>query len=543
VSRTAQTTEPGKDGVSHGPQHLGRHFRTVSIATAISRVTGFIRDCINGQLFGAGWISDSYFMAIRIPSMLRDLFAEGALSSAFIPTFSRSLEKEGQEDAWKLMTQVFTLLLLVVGLIVGLGILFTPSVVNLIAHGFLSNPEKFRLTVALTRVLFPVLMFVSLAALWMGCLNAHHKFNVPAFAPVAMNVTLILAGAYLLYFRPATTELEELSNMRSWTLATTVGMLFQWLVQVPSLRKLGWSFRFSFPPTHPGVFEMLVLMAPAVISQSVLQVNLLIDQFFASYLPHGGISCLYYGNRLMQLPYGVFGVSIATVVFPLLSRQAAKGDRAAMQTTLSRAIEAAAFITIPCMVGLALTAEPITVLAFQRGKFDAQATALVTQATALYVSGLFFYSSNKILVPTFYALQRPKWPLNAALCAMGADLFLNLAAFLFIDDMHLRFLALPTATIFSGFVNFSLLMVGLRRYEMRFDYRDLFRELGKVLAATAIMAVAVWGTLKGMDHWTLPGMKVWKVFLPIAIGVGLYFYLSSVFACRGRLWIRHKGSV
>jgi len=480
-------------------------------------------------------------MAIRIPSMLRDLFAEGALSSAFIPTFSRSLQKGDSEDAWDLMNQVFTLLLLVVGLLVGLGILFAPAVVDLIAHGFLSTPEKYNLTVALTRMLFPILMFVSMAALWMGCLNAHHKFNIPAFAPVAMNLTLILAGAYLLYFQHADTQEKELSNMRFWTIATTVGMLFQWLIQVPSLRKLGWRFRLIFPPTHPGVFEMLVLMAPAVISQSVMQVNFLINQFFGSYLPHGDLSCLYYGNRLMQLPYGVFGVAIATVVFPLISRQAAQGDRAAVQNTLSRAVEAAAFITIPCTVGLVLTAEPITVLAFQRGKFDATATALVTQATILYVIGLFFYSSNKILVPSFYALQKSKWPLAAALAAMAADFILNLSAFWFIDDMHLRFLALPAATILSGFVNFALLLYGLHRYEIRFDYKDLSRELGKVLAATAVMGLAVYGVLQGIRPFAWPGMKIWRVLLPVAVGTILYFLLVQLLDCRGRQWIRSKG--
>jgi putative peptidoglycan lipid II flippase len=390
-------------------------------------------------------------------------------------------------------------------------------------------------------MLFPVLMFVSLAALWMGCLNAHHKFNIPAFAPVAMNVTLILAGAYLLYFQPAATQAEELSNMRFWTVATTVGMLLQWLIQVPSLHKLGWKFHPSWPPTHPGVFEMLALMAPAVISQSVMQVNFLINQFFASYLPNGDVSCLYYGNRLMQLPYGVFGVSIATVVFPLVSRQAAQGDHDAVQNTLSRALEAAAFIIIPCTLGLVLTAEPITVLAFQRGKFDAVATALVTQATALYVMGLFFYSSNKILVPSFYALKKPRWPLHAAIVAMSADFILNVSAFLFIKDMHLRFLALPAATILSGFVIFALLFYGLHRYGIHFAYREMFRETAKVLAATAVMGLAVYGTLMGMAPYHWPGMKVWNVFLPIAVGVCLYFFLARLLDCKGYQWIRSKG--
>ena len=536
-----QETDKLAERPSDPGNQLGRHFRTVSLATSVSRITGFVRDSINGALFGAGWVSDSYFMAIRIPSMLRDLFAEGALSSAFVPTFSTALKKGGSEEAWDLMTQVLNLLLLVVGILVGLGILFAPAVVSVIARGFLDQPDKFALTVHLTRILFPVLMFVSLAALWMGCLNAQNKFAVPAFAPVAMNLTLIAAGLYLRYFHAAVDVQGELRNMSLWAGATTLGMALQWAVQIPALRNLGWSFKWHWPPTHPGVFEMMSLMAPAILSQSAMQFNILINQFFASYLPNGDLSCLYYGNRLMQLPYGVFGVSIATVVFPLVSRHAAEGNRGAFQETLSRALEAAAFITLPCTLGLILTAAPITVLAFQHGRFDPSSTARVTEATMLYVAGLFFFSSNKIMIPPFYALRKSRWPLISASASVAADFILNFSTFRYVDDMHLRFLALPAATSLAAVVNFAMLQTGLHRYGIRLEYRAIGLEVLRILSATVVMGLAVWGTLTLMDPWSLPWMKVWRVFLPITLGAGVYFIAAKSFKCRSLAWVRSRG--
>src|SRR6202789_3476232 len=236
------------------------HFRLVSVATAISRVTGFFRDQLNSWIFGAGLVSDSYFAALRIPNLLRDLFAEGALSSAFIPTLSKSLEKEKVEETWKLISQVFTLLLVIVGLVVAAGILVAPYIVRVVAPGFLGDPDKFALTVNLTRILFPVLLFVSMAALWMGTLNAHDRFLAPAFAPVAMNITLIFAGLYLFYSGSAS-AMDDIQKIHIWTLATTGGFLFQWLVQIPAGNRLGGRIRLLWPPNHPGIGEMLFLLA------------------------------------------------------------------------------------------------------------------------------------------------------------------------------------------------------------------------------------------------------------------------------------------
>src|SRR5579871_3795269 len=381
VADEATPTIPPAKGKGHS---LGRHFRLVTLATGTSRIAGYLRDTLNAKLFGAGLVSDSYFMAVRIPSLLRDLFAEGALSNAFVPALSARLEKGQEMEAWELMSQVFTLLCLVTGGLTLLGILFAPQVVWVIAQGFVGHPDKFQLTVSLTRILFPVLSCVSLAALWMGALNSLHRFTAPAFAPVFMNLAQIVMGILLVKVWPSTTPEEEIRNVHLWAVSMTLGMLLQWLSQVPDGLKAGIRLRWSWPPNHPGLGEMWKLLAPAIVSQSVLQVNLLVNQFFASFLATGYVTYLYYGNRLFQLPYGVLGISIATITFPLLARQSSGGQMSEFSKTLDKALATSFFLMAPCTVGIWIVAQPACRLAFQYGKFSPEATSLSAEATALY---------------------------------------------------------------------------------------------------------------------------------------------------------------
>ncbi len=513
------------------------HFRIVSVATSISRVTGFFRDQLNSWIFGAGLVSDSYFAALRIPNLLRDLFAEGALSSAFIPTLSKSLEKEKVEETWKLISQVFTLLLLIVGLVVAAGIFAAPWIVRMVAPGFLGDPAKFELTVNLTRILFPVLLFVSMAALWMGTLNSHDKFLAPAFAPVAMNITLILAGLYLFYWPSMRDNADEIQKIHIWTAATTVGFFLQWLVQVPAARGLGGRFKLIWPPTHPGIAEMLFLLAPAVISLSVTQVDFLLNQIFASFLKTGSITCLNYGNRLMQLPYGVFGVSIATVVLPLMSRQMADGDEKGFGDTLTHAIGAAAFIMIPSTVGLCIISLPICRLAFQHGHFTEESTLMVADATCFYVAGLFAHAGIKITAQAFYPLRKPKWPFWAAVINMISTALLNLAALVFLTDPYQKFLALPLATTVGVFFTFFFLFYGLSRYGVKFEFKFIFKEIFKIILASFGMGLAAWWTLRLLIQQDVPFGKVLDVFIPIIVGAAVYFILAKLIRCESFEWI------
>ncbi len=507
----------------------------VTFATTVSRVTGFVRDQLNAALFGAGWMSDAYFMAIRIPSLLRDLFAEGALSNAFVPAFTSRLND--RKDAWKLASQVFTLLMVATGLLSALGILLAPQIVWIIAHGFIPNLDKFSLTIELTRILFPVLAFVSLAALWMGTLNSLYKFTWPAFAPVFMNLTQIAAGFLLLKVWKATTPDEELRNVRLWAASMTLGMLLQWLVQVPAAIRQGAKFRWIWPPNHPGVKEMLRLMGPAVVSQSVLQVNLLVNQFFASFLATGFVTYLYYGNRLFQLPFGILGVSLSTVLFPLLSRLLSEGKKEEFGQTLSRGLSAGLFMMIPCTVGIWITAQAACLLAFQHGRFTPEASQATAEATAIYALGLVGYTGVKILQPAFFAGGNSKIPLSSSLCAMLTNAGLNFAAFLFVADSHTRFWGLALASGLGAMVNLVWLLSHLEKIGIHLQWTFLRREAIKTIAASIVMGLLVQMTLSLLQKLNLPWAKVWNFTIPVLVGLAVYLSLSKIMRHEGLRWI------
>jgi putative peptidoglycan lipid II flippase len=535
----------GHEKPAAGPKEapkLGSHFRLVSLATSVSRITGFVRDQLNAVLFGAGWISDSYFMAIRIPSLFRDLFAEGALSNAFVPALTARLKGDDRKEAWELMSQVFTLLALVTGGLTALGILFAPQIVNVIAMGFTSQPDKVQLTVLLTRFLFPFLIFVSMGALWMGTLNSLHRFTAPAFAPVFMNLTQIIVGFWIWKFRKAGTVDEEIRNIRLWTLSMTQGMLFQWLVQVYPAWKEGVRVRLTWPPNHPGVKEIFRLMGPAVVSSSVLQVNILVNQFFASFLATGFVTYLYYGNRLMQLPFGILGVSIATVIFPLLARQSNAGKQKLFSYTLTQALSASFFLMVPCTVGIWLVAEPACRLAFEYGRFTPEAAKAASEATALYALGLTGYTGVKILLPAYYARRNAKIPLASSIAAMVTNAGLNLLAFVFITDPRTRFWGLALASGLGAMVNLTWLLSCLPKVGISLHWRFLAKEGMKTFFATALMGLVVWLTLKVLIPLNLPLNRLWNFLLPVILGACLYFFMTKTMGHQGLKWVQGRRS-
>jgi putative peptidoglycan lipid II flippase len=534
-------SSPGRSKNSgESSTRMGGHFRLVTFATSVSRVSGYFRDTLNATLFGAGWISDAYFMAIRIPSLFRDLFAEGALSNAFVPALTERLKKNNRKEAWALMSQVFSLLLIAVGVLTSLGILFAPLIVDIIAHGFKSDPNKFQLTVELTRILFPFLLFVSFAALWMGTLNSLYRFTIPAFAPVFMNLTQIIVGVLILLFWKGESPEAELRNIRLWAISMTLGFLLQWLVQVPAAWKEGVKLRWAWPPNHPGVREMLRLMGPAVISQAVLQFNLLVNQFFASFLAAGYVTYLYYGNRLFQLPFGILGVSIATVVFPLLSRQSGEGKEIQFSETLSRALSVALFLMIPCTLGIWIVAEPACRLAFQYGRFSPEATLATAQATALYALGLIGYTGVKILLPAFYAKGNTRKPVTASIVAMATNLGLNLAVFMFFNDSRHRFWGLALASGLGATVNLALLLNGLAEIRVLLQWRLIGREAGKAISASLLMGAVAWILLTAVRNYQIPGGRLTEFIIPVLAGIFVYLWLTKIMKSDGLTWILEK---
>jgi putative peptidoglycan lipid II flippase len=344
----------------------------VGAATLLSRLFGFIRDVVIAWFFGAGLSSDAFFVAFRIPNLLRRLFAEGSLSIAFIPVFTEYLTVKGKEEAFKLAGSAMWLLSMILAVVAVLGILLSPVIIKVIAPGFIDSPEKYFLTVNLTRIMFPYIFFIGLVALSMGILNSLGHFAAPALAPVFLNIAMICSVFFISpYMSDPVTGLA---------IGVLIGGVLQLALQIPFLIKKGLYFWQRIKIFHPGLKRIGVLMLPAVFGAAVYQINILVGTLLASLLPEGSVSYLYYADRLVQFPLGIFAIATATAILPSLSRQAASRDLEAVKATFAHAMNLVLFITIPSMVGLIVLREPIVALLFKRGVFDSEATQLTAYA-------------------------------------------------------------------------------------------------------------------------------------------------------------------
>jgi len=462
---------------------------TVAAGTFLSRILGFVRDMILAGIFGASHTSDAFYVAFRIPNLLRELFAEGSMSAAFVPVFSEYLVQKGKGEARQLAQATTSVLLLALSVIVALGIAFSPQIVAVIAPGFLENPAKFSLTVTLTRMMFPFLLFISLAALAMGVLNSTRHFGPPAFSSAVyniVNITMILGLAPYLD-----------QPVFAAALGVALGGLAQFLMQLPTLQKEGFSLRpapFS-RPLHPGVLKMGRLMLPTVLGLSVTQVNLLVNTFLASFLPLGSVSYLYYGMRLIHFPLGIFAVALSTALLPTLSVQASRGDLPALRRSFSFGLKLVFFITFPALFGLLLFRFPIVQLLFEHGAFGRTATEGTADAVLFYALGLWAFAGVRIVVPVFYALQDTKTPVKVGIMAMVLNLVLNL---LLMFPLKHRGLAL--ATSLSAVFNFCCLLFILRKRIqwqggpalLRSHLRVVLASLVMLLPAAGLFSQTVW---------------------------------------------------
>lgn len=378
----------------------------IGLAVMCSRLLGLARDLIFAALFGGGAAMDAFTAAFRIPNLLRDLFAEGALSTAFVTTFSKTIVRGGDAAAWQLANKVATMTAVVLGAICVAGVIFSPQIVVLIAPGF--DAQQAELTIHLARIMFPFILLVSLAAQVMGMLNAKNVFGMPAMASSFFNIGSIIGGVGLGYWLDPHFGLRALTGL---AFATVIGGALQLLVQLPSLGRVGYRYRPDFRWRDTGVKAILLLMGPSVIAASTTQVNVLVNSMFASNLGAGAIIWLSIAFRLMQLPLGLFGVALGTVTLPLLSRLVAAGRMDAFRTELAHAMRLAFILTIPCTVGLMMLAEPIISMLFQHGKFTAEQAYEAAGALRFYAIGLTGYAALKVLVNAFYALSgaRPRW--------------------------------------------------------------------------------------------------------------------------------------
>ncbi len=495
-----------------GKGHIAKAAGLISIATFISRVLGYVKDMILAVFFGATGLSDTFFVAFRIPNLLRELFAEGSMSSAFIPVLTEHQTKQGLQEARKLVRITFTFVLIFVGLFCLFGVIFAPAIVTSIAPGFLGVPEKFSLTVLLTRGMFPFLLFVSLAAVVMGALNTKRIFFIPALAPAMLNVAII---ATVLSLAP---RMEQ--PVISVAIGVVLGGIIQLAFQLPSFFKNGYGLRPEYDFRHPGLKKMSILILPATMGMAVAQINIFVSTILASYLPEGSITYLYYSMRLIQFPIGVFGVAMGMAVLPTLSEHAVKGEFDKLRDDFSFALRLLFFITVPAMVGLIVLREPIVNILFQRGKFDYAATIGTAQALFFYSLGIWAIVGVRVVTASFYSMQDTKTPVKIAVVALLTNIILS---FVFMKPLKHSGLALANAL--ASILNFFLLFYFLRKRLKRIDARRIIKSFMKVSFASAFMGLAGWFLLHG-DLWRQSGRSMEKAgYLSGAIIICTGFYI------------------
>jgi putative peptidoglycan lipid II flippase len=490
----------------------------IGLAVMCSRLLGLARELIFAALFGGGAVMDAFTAAFRIPNLLRDLFAEGALSTAFVTTFSKTIARGGDDAAWRLANKAATMTAVVLGLLCIAGMVFSVQLVHLLAPGF--DAGKAALTAQLTRIMFPFILLVSLAALVMGMLNSKSVFGMPAMASSFFNLGSIVGGVILGFWIDPHFGPRALVGL---AIATVLGGALQLAVQLPSLARLGYRFHPDFRWRDAGVRAILLLMGPSVIAASTTQFNVLINSMFASTLGDGPIFWLSIAFRLMQLPLGLFGVALGTVTLPLLSRLVVAGQMTAFRTELARAMRLALLLTIPSTVGLMILAEPIISVLYQHGKFTAYQTAQAAGALRFYAIGLAGYAALKVLVNAFYALDRRKTPMFVSFLAVALNLLFNWI-FTFRLGWGHRGLAFSTGCIAS--VNFLLLYALMRRHLKGLETRRMLGMLGKV----AIAAAALGAVCAASSHWLLADWQTQSLAVKLSALLGTVVAGTLVFA-------------
>ncbi|MBC6438968.1 MAG: murein biosynthesis integral membrane protein MurJ [Rhodospirillales bacterium] len=492
--------------------NLGRAFVTVSGLTIISRILGFLRDMLFAAALGAGIAADAFLVAFKLPNFFRRLFAEGAFNAAFIPMFAGKLEGEGKAEAKRLADETMAVLLLVLVVLTILFEIAMPWVMIALAPGFVDEPAKFELAIELTRITFPYLLLISLVSLFGCMLNSTGRFAAYAAAPILLNLSLI-AAALIAYF----SDTIGAGHALAW--GVTLGGVAQLLLLLANLSRAGLMPRLLLPRLTEGVKSVLKLFGPAALGAGVVQINLVIDLWVASFLPTGAISYLYYADRVNQLPLGVIGIAVGTVLLPLLSRQIEAGDGAGANESQSRAVELVMVFCLPAAVALTVIAEPVIAVLFERGAFDAVDTANSAAALVAFAIGLPAYVLIKVFAPVFFARKDTKTPVKTAIVGLLSNLAIMLALI-----WSLGHVGIALATASAAWINAGLLFVILvRRGHFMPDAR-LRRRLPRIFFASAAMAVVLCLVLIAEARWWPAGAlaEVAALALMIALGLGAY---------------------
>jgi putative peptidoglycan lipid II flippase len=495
---------------------LMRSAGLIGAATLASRLLGVAREIVLARMFGAssGPAMDAFNVAFRIPNLVRDLFAEGAMTAAFVPTFTRTLAARGRESAWRLGNLVLNALLLATGVLVVLGIVFAEPITTAITGDeFASVPGKLQLTTQLTRIMLPFLTTVAIAVAMMGMLNSLHRFFIPALSPAMFNVATIFSAFAIVPVMP----LVGLPPIAGIAIGTLLGGLGQILMQWPSLHREGFRYQPILDFKDPEVREILRLMGPGTVGLAAVQINLLVNQYLATTQEQGAVSWLGYAFRLMYLPIGLFGVSIATAALPDISRHSAGEDRAAIRRIVSNGLRMMLMLNLPATVGLMVLSRPIVELIYERGAFVPHDSVSTAAALMFYAPGLLGYSAVKIASPTFYSLRDARTPVLVSVGAVAVNLVLNLVL---VRVMGYRGLALGTAI--AAIFNAALLLALLSRRLDGLDARRIASSALRIGLATVVMGAVAWYSAAWLTD-ALPGTgfqaRLLRVIASITAGI------------------------
>lgn len=497
-------------------ENVARAAGIVGMATMLSRIFGFIRDMVVAAFFGAGIATDAFFVAFRIPNLLRRLLGEGSLTVAFIPVFTEYLKTKSRESALELASIALTFLSIVLVLVSMAGVLLSPLVVSLMAPGFLKNPEQFDLAVFLTRIMFPYIFFISLVALCMGILNSLRHFAAPALAPVVLNISMILTT--LLLHRSFEQPITALA------VGVMLGGALQLAMQWPVMIRMGAILKPNFHFRHPGMKRIGRLLIPTLVGSGIYQINIFIGTILASILPKGSVSFLYYADRVVELPLGVFAIAVGTASLPSLSAQVAKGLFEDFKKTISFSLRLILFITIPATIALIALREPIVSVLFQRGAFDAYSTRMTAQALLFYTVGLWAFSVIRVIDSAFFSLQDRKSPLKAAAVSLIVNVGLSVLLM-----FPLKHGGLALATSAASAVNVLMLSYILWKKIGTFLDTQFYSSVAKACVASVVMAVSFY-LVTLFFPWNIEAPFDARVlFLSTSIAAGILTFFGTSF--------------
>jgi len=518
---------PALSGRSGQTESVVRSAGIVSIAVFMSRITGLLRESAMARLFGAGLTYDAFMLGFRIPNLTRDLFAEGALSSAFVPTFTDYLTTRSKAEAARLANLVATALIIVVGSLCAAGMIFAPALVRLLAPGYSAVPGKFELAVSMTRIMFPFLLLVALAAQAMGVLNASNRFGVPAMASTFFNLGSLGFGMAIGF---GVGPMLHISRIEGMAIGVVLGGALQLCWQLPTLHRLGFRFRLVFDYTDTGLRRILRMMAPAILGNAAVQINVMVNTNFASTLfdqqrgMDGPVSWLSYAFRFMQLPLGLFGVAMASATLPSISRSAAAGNMDEFRKTLSKSLGMVFLLTLPSSVGLIVLGKSIIGAIYQGGKFELYDTQQTALALSCYAVGLSGYAALKVLNPAFYALGDARTPMLVSLGSIAIN-YATAATMIRVAKMGHASLAISTSAV--ALFGFVVLFAILRTRIHGVHGRELAAGMAKVVVASVVMGSVVAVASHGIEMWLGVSQLARLADLAVSIPIGLALFYAT----------------